>query len=567
LRLFQNSVSFGKASVICLIILLYSKDFLYSSIKLYPISNYPGGVMKKFIFAIPILILAMTFAHAEGLSESQEQNTVRSVSQMDTAVKTIAVNLNRKLVEVKASKVAIGQFAYRGTEVPLGTYWINQLTGELANTPNKSYAILSAGTSGADWTISGEIIDVANTIRIYTRLIRTENRSVEAGFQSDFERNEQINSMLSSGSSQGGRSSSNVVPDSMEPDSFESPVPYEIGASENAQIVNRTLHSGDEDFFLLIPENDGQLIMETTGSVDTFMEFYNAETRERLAQNDDGGSNYNARIRYSVQAGKRYIAKVKGCESSDTGSYGFRAWISVRTSSSGFENPIPYEIGVDEGATVVNRTLNSDDEDYFLLIPADDGQLIMETTGNVVDTYMEFYNAETRQKLAEDDDGGRSDNARIRYTVQAGKRYIAKVTGYDGDTGQYGFHAWIQIQVRLTPDEYEPNNDSASAKQIEIGKSQQHTFHNSDDVDWVKFQITKPGRYTIRTKGINTNRLDTYIELFDSNLNSIDSDDDGGENLDSKLTLRLENGLYYLKVECLDENPNQPYSISIEEER
>jgi hypothetical protein len=506
----------------------------------------------------------MTFIHAEGLSENQGQDAGRPVSQFDTAVKTLSDSLNKKLIDGRAGKVSVGQFPYKGTVVPLATYWINQLTGELANIPNRSYIILSTGTAGADWTISGEIIDVtATTIRVYTRLIRIENRAIEASFQFDLERNEQINGMLSSGESQGGGRSSTVVADSLEPDSFESPVLFEIGTDESVQVVNRTLHSGDEDFFLLLPENDGQLIMETTGSTDTYMEFYDADTRERLAQNDDGGSGYNSRIRYSVQAGKRYIAKVRGCESSDTGAYGFRAYLSIRASSSGFNNPISYEIGVDEGVPVANRILNRDDEEYFLLVPEHDGQLIAETTGNV-DTFIEFYNADTREKLTENDDGGRNENARIRYRVEAGKRYIAKVRGYSGsDNGSYGFRAYLTIQANLAPDEYEPDNDSASAKQIEIGIPQQHNFHNSNDVDWVKFQITRPGRYIIRARGVNSNRLDTYIELFDSNMSLIDEDDDGGDNLDSRLSLYLQNGLYYLKAECLDDEPNQPYTISI----
>jgi len=318
----------------------------------------------------------------------------------------------------------------------------------LANKPNKSYIILSAGTAGAEWTISGEIIDTDNAvIRLYTRLIRADNKAVEASFYFDFEKNQQIIGLLSSGGSQGGRSSS-VAADSLEPDAFEAPVPYELGAEADAQVVNRTLHNGDEDFFLLIPANDGQLLMETTGSIDTYMEFYNAETRDRLASNDDGGSGGNARIRYRVEAGKRYIAKVRGCDSYDTGSYGFRA--------------------------------------YF------------------------------------------------------------------------------QALVRLSPpDEYEDDDDSSSAKQIQIGTSQQHTFHTPDDVDWVKFQITQPGRYVIRAKGVNSNRLDTNIELYDSNLNLIGEDDDGGENLDSRLSMRLENGLYYLKIECYDDNPDQPYTVSV----
>jgi hypothetical protein len=520
--------------------------------------------MKKYLFAIPILILAMTFVHAQGAGEGGEQTAGTPSSQMDSAVKTLAEELNKKLIAGKAGKITVGQFVYRANLVPLSVYWTNQLIEELANIPNKSYIVLSMGTTGADWIISGEIIDTPEgAVRFYTRLIRAGDQAVEASFHFDVERNERIVALLSSGSSQGGRSSS-VAPDAQEPDSFESPVPYVIGADANTQTANRTLHSGDEDFFLLLPENDGQLTMETTGNTDTYMEFYNAETREKLGQNDDGGSGSNARIRYRVQAGQRYIAKVRGYDGS-TGSYGFRAYMTIRTSSNGFENPLSYEIGSDENVPVMNRTLDREDDDYFLLLPASDGQLIVETTGST-DTFMELYNAETRQKLAEDDDGGSRSNARIRYDVQAGQRYIAKVSGYDGETGSYGFRAYIYVQVRLTPDEYEPDNDAASAKQIEIGTPQQHTFHNTNDVDWVKFQITRPGRYIIRTRGVNSNRLDTYIELFDSNLNSIDEDDDGGDGVDSRLSLHLENGLYYLKVECLDERPNQPYTISITSE-
>ena len=398
--------------------------------------------MKKYLFAIPIFVLAMTFVHAQGGGESGEQAAIAPASQMDSAVRILAEELNKKLIAGKAGKIAVGQFAYKGNAVPIGSYWINQLTGELANIPNRSYIVLSAGVAGADWTITGEIIDTADgAVRFYTRLIRTEGRAIEASFHFDFERNEQIAALLVSEGSQGAS-------DTLEPDSFENPV--EISINANAPIVIRALHSGDEDFFLLLPANDGSLIVETTGSTDTFME---------------------------------------------------------------------------------------------------------------------LYNADTRQKLAEDDDGGRGANARIRYNVQAGQRYIAKVRGYDGETGAYGFRAYIHVRVYLIPDEYEPDNDAASAKQREIGIPQQHNFHlNTDDVDWVKFQITQPGRYTIRTRGVRSNRLDTYIELFDSDLNSIGKDDDGGDNVDSRLSLHLESGLYYLKVECLDEYPEQPYTISIEAE-
>jgi hypothetical protein len=137
------------------------------------------------------------------------------------------------------------------------------------------------------------------------------------------------------------------------------------------------------------------------------------------------------------------------------------------------------------------------------------------------------------------------------------------VRGYSGETGSYGFRAYLIERVRINPDEFENDDESSSASEIAVGEPQQHTFSSGDDVDWVKFQIFQSGRYVIRARGVNTSRLDTYIELYDQDFNLIDENDDGGDNLDSLLSVQLRSGTYYLKVECLDEDPNQPYTISI----
>jgi hypothetical protein len=185
----------------------------------------------------------------------------------------------------------------------------------------------------------------------------------------------------------------------------------------------------------------------------------------------------------------------------------------------------------------------------------------METTGGT-DTFMQLFD-DDRELLAEDDDGGSRLNARIRHQLQAGRRYIVVISGYGSESGSYGFQAFSSGGGLLPPDEFEPDDDPSQATLIEVGVPQQHTFHSSNDIDWVQFRITRPGRYTIRARGERTTRLDTYIELFDSNLNAIAEDDDGGENLDSRLSLHLENGLYFLKVWCVSEDPDQPYIISV----
>ncbi|MDR1249586.1 MAG: hypothetical protein LBK63_09815 [Treponema sp.] len=316
----------------------------------------------------------------------------------------------------------------------------------MANIPNRSFIPVLGRT--ADWTVSGEIVGIANIIRVYTRLIRAGGRPGEhliaASFHADFELDEYIAEMLSGG---GGRGSSSALRDAYENDSMENPLTVEVAGDNSGPVINRTLHTeSDEDFFLLTPNQEGELVLETTGSIDT---------------------------------------------------------------------------------------------------------------------YLELYHADSREKLAGDDDGGSGNNACIHYQARAGEGYIAKVRGYDGNMGSYGFHAWLREPFHNDPDEYEDDGDFSLAKTIAVGTPQQHSFTTGDDVDWVAFETDRDGSYTIRVRGANTARLDTYIELYDSNRSLIDEDDDGGSNLDSRLSARLRSGIYYLKVKCLDEEPDQPYTIAI----
>ena len=398
--------------------------------------------MKKF------LLLFAVFCLFAGAICAQSSAPNEDLSLMNSFVRGLAPELNKKIMEERAGTVAMGDFSFEGSIRPLGLYWSNQLTAELVSLRG-SYTVLSGESAAAGFSISGEIVELANTIRVYTRIIRSSDRAIRAVFFTDFERNVNTDYMLSSGD--GRRRSSMIARDSLENDSWESPAPCQIGLDDSARFIDRNIHSGsDEDFFLLLPDRDGRLQMETTGNTDTYLEFYLADSREKLASNDDGGSGSNARIRYNVTAGRRYIIKVRGYDSDITGLYGFRA------------------------------------------------------------------------------------------------HYIP--------------------ELNLQMDEYENDNNSSTAKSISIGERQQRTFHNGDDVDWVRFQVTQRGRYVMRARGVNDNDLDTFIALYSADMNSIAENDDGGEGLDARLSASLEPGFYYCKISCLDDEPDQPYIFSVERE-
>ena len=492
------------------------------------------------------------------------QTTESPVPQMDEAVKNLARDIHAKLSEKRAEKILIGQFTYNDNIPPFSSYWVNQLIGELTNIQGRSYIILSGSASDADWTISGEIVQAADIVRIYSRLIRMSDRAIEGSFYSSFQRNEHINDMIAFAASSGG-SSSGSVRDTREPDSWDNPVTVTIGTSPNAAVMNRTITEDDEDFFLIVPERDGRLTAETTGSLDTYMYLYNYDSGDEIASNDDGGQSSNARIVQNVRTGTRYLAVVRGYSSSTSGAYGFRAYMIIREGGSSWENPNSYEIGIGDSVAATNYTIRSGDEEFFLLLPDRDGRLTIETTGRI-DTYMELFNADDRDEiLDENDDGGNSYNARIRHNVRSGTRYIVVVRGYGNSVnGSFGFRAFFPGSNALSADEYESDDEPSEAKAIEIGVSQQRTFHSGNDVDWVSFQVTQAGRFTIQARGVTSNRLDTYLELFSDNLNSIAEDDDGGDSLSSRIATRLSTGTYYIKVQCLDEEPDQGYILSVE---
>jgi hypothetical protein len=511
--------------------------------------------MKKIIVFISVFLLVINITYS--------QNTESPILHMDAAVRILARDIHAKLVEKRAERVVIGQFTFQDGIPPLSTYWVNQLIGELINMPQRNYVVLSGNAADAGWTIVGEIVQAADIIRVYTRLIRLSDRAIEGSFHSSFQRNEHINNMISLTGTGTGTGTSSGIRDMWEPDSWDSPVTFTIGTNPNTPVMNRVLTENDEDFFLLIPDRDGRLTIETTGSTDTFMHLYNYDTGIEIASDDDSGQGFNARIILNVRAGTRYLAVIRGFSPSITGPYGFRAFLIVREGASSFDNPMSYEIGIGEDNVVtVNRTLQQGDEDFFLLIPDRDGRLTIETTGRT-DTYMELYNA-NGDLLDENDDGGQNTNARLRYNVSAGRRYIVLIRGFSPNiTGNYGFRAFFPGTGLLPPDQYEPDDEPSQASFIEIGETQERTFHSANDVDWIRFQITRAGWYVINARGINNNRLDTYIELFDSNLNLIAEDDDGGDALSARLSVNLNVGTYYLKVWCLDEEPNQGYTVNI----
>ena len=476
----------------------------------------------------------------------------QSLSDLDRETTALAERIFQYALNTgRTMNIEIGAFGYSGTETPLGNYWQQNLVTLLAD-KNGVTVVIPGPVIKGEYALSGEILDLGRTVRVFTRLVDKTNSTVLASWTNDLDKTPFLENLFAQDSSE----RSTVLRDEYEDDSWENPVPVTIDGTP----LVRTIHQEDRDWFLIIPEKDILASLETSGSMDTYMELYDEE-RNKIAEDDDSGEGENARIVYSLEEGKSYIAMVRGY-SSETGNYQF----FVRETelpdqaiepNDTLETAFPIELGNE-----IRAHLAPNDPDWYSFSLRNSGYVRIITRGRL-DKQLALYDAGGRE-LVMIDDSESNDNAIIFRFLENGTYYLF-VKGHGKNiVGSYALLAVLRENVEL--DSYEPDDDPTQAKEIRIGETQRHSFTDGYDMDWVFFNVDVYGRYRISAKGEKSDELDTKLELYDENLKLLDTDDDGGPGYSSLLFQSLNPGKYYIKVKCLDDDPEDTYLLGLERE-
>ncbi|MDR2185604.1 MAG: peptidase [Treponema sp.] len=498
------------------------------------------------------VLLAGILAACSFIVYAQDVPGPQSTADLDQESAKTAELITRRLSALEnGSRVSVGNFGYDGYDTSLSAYWKENLISSLSNLPNRNY-IVAEGAAQTDYTLTGEIINIIDIVRVYARLIKTGDASVTASWHTDLGQTEFVQDLLDTGSAPGSR----VSRDGYEPDGRDNPL-----AVEPEAWVNRSIHNeNDEDWFLFAASGNSVACFETSGDLDTFMELYDAEG-SLLDEDDDGGGGANARIDYPLEEGKKYLAVVRGY-SGETGTYRFRVqFVEIADAAMEPNDTKEQAFTLALDTEIDGYFHSSSDEDWYRVdIPAGGGQLAAYTEGSI-DTLITVYDGGGKE-IAEDDDSGEDYNARAAVLVSGGPLYI-KVSAYEGERGAYTFQVQLREPVGL--DSYEPDNAIQNAKPIEAGEIQRRTF-SEGDADWVSFTVSRRGYYVFHARGESSNDLDTYLELFDKDENAIGEDDDGGEGYSAKLKIRLDPGTYYIKIFCLDNEAEEDYLFSVEAE-
>ncbi len=323
-----------------------------------------------------------------------------------------------------------------------------------------------------------------------------------------------------------------------------------VGSSRSGQLEP----GGDVDYFRVEVPASGELIVQTTGSLDTKGQLEDSAGRV-LARNDDGGDGYNFRIAHAVSAGTYYL-KVEGYNASATGRY------TIHASGPG---------GVSGPDLIVASASVSDDT----LTPAQSFTLNAtvrnQGTAAAAATTVDYYQSPDATITANDSQVGTDTvsglsadhtsavSLALTAPSSAGTYYYgACVQSVDGESNtDNNCSAGVQVTVGRSGGGDDHGDTPSAATALAVGNSQSGQLEPGGDVDYFRVEVTASGELTVQTTG----SLDTKGQLEDSAGAVLTSNDDGGDGHNFRIAHAVSAGTYYLKVEGYNASATGRYTI------
>jgi hypothetical protein len=459
-----------------------------------------------------------------------------------------------------SSRLYLNGILAQGRPTPLGEVFVLKAGNRILSESRGNVVVVAEGTD-ADYVLEGNAFTLGDELVIGFRLLRMGDSVFVAGFDETYPLTQELRRQLQTGIEM------STVADATEPNDQ----PYnawEVPAGDI--VVDLSIQpAGDMDWFLVSPPQaaDESLLItvETTGPTDTYIEVYGPDDPGLLIGENDDGDDQNARVVFPARAVGSFFVKVRGYDGSVTGPYS----LVTRYEEA---NPDDFEpddvmdraVGLVLGAPPQTHSINPTGDVDWLRVriePAAVGRMLQVETAGDLDTILTLYSAQG-EALMQDDDSGSDGNARISYLVEAPGTLFVLVEGYEG--GEVGPYDVTGVLVDAVLDEYEPDNEPQSAREVFAGAPPQvRTFTAGGDEDYLTFLLEQESFVVIETAG----EADTYLELLDQDETLIEEDDDGGRDYNAKLAVNLRPGRYYVRVTQVDAGTGGDYSITMERYR
>lgn len=282
---------------------------------------------------------------------------------------------------------------------------------------------------------------------------------------------------------------------------------------------------------------------------------------DELDSDDDGGGGTNARLRFRPPADGSYLIVAQSLSEEGTGAFTLRL---DETEPAVMPPAQPIRIG----ETLVGRLTDESPVDDMEGFPyahytlRGNGQRVRITMRAAdFDAYLALLQrrAGGEEEVATNDDGAGGTDARITVTLDGEYRILARPLGTDG-RGEFSVSVEEAIPVPVIQ------------RPIRVGETLTGELTDRDP------ELDDGGffhEYVLEANAGEEFRITLRSTEFDSYLRwgrkdgdaftEIASDDDGGGNLDSQLTVRADaRGRYVIRVSALGSDSVGPYELRVE---
>lgn len=210
------------------------------------------------------------------------------------------------------------------------------------------------------------------------------------------------------------------------------------------------------------------------------------------------------------------------------------------------------EIALGESQT---RTFHDEQDVDYVRFTASAGTAYVayiDLTGSDMDSILSLLGPDGTL-LAENDDIEDPDyfglESRLYWTApDSGDYYLLAETWSDAELGTY----YLTLELNDLFDLYESDNTLEDAKEIVPGEVQERSFHEIQDVDYIRFTADAAALYEFYTTIPEGELTDTYLTLLDAKGTQLAfNDDENSFSVSSRIRwLAPSSGEYYIAAAC-----------------
>jgi len=280
--------------------------------------------------------------------------------------------------------------------------------------------------------------------------------------------------------------------------------------------------------------------------LDSMLHIFDADSRRRLAMNDDGGGGLNSRIDLRLESGQTVFVRSHAFGDS-TGAYVFSVHQAAPVADDDFGATLtsahPLALNSGQRTRQLGQIETPFDTDFFAITVPADGMLAVGQTaapGGSLDSWLKLLD-DQGNLIVENDDSGNSRDSRILVPVTAGQQLYLAAGAYADTTGHYA--VWTEL---LPPAVDDVGDSSDTAHNLVIDGSGRASFtgqlEHQGDRDVFMVEVNTSGLMIADQRAEDVESLDPLLRAYNTDGEQVAWDDDNGEGLNSRMCLAVQAG-------------------------